>query len=268
MKHAYCLVTLFVSFTPVSLSIILQTPPPEHAWQSLFDGRSLTDWRGFRAGKPPSSWEVHNGTIHRKPGVKEDDGGDLCSVRQFQDFELDFEWKISKGGNSGVKYLVQEGRPASWERASYAYAAGELRKRKDEEARKELRKLTVARFWRFPIGFEYQIVDPEHPDSRKSEKRVTAALYDILAPTNARPVRGGFNNSRIAVQSGRIQHWLNGVKVLEFRQDSPEIRQAYKNSKFRDIKGFGLIRRGHICIQDHGDEVWFRSIRIRSFPQI
>jgi len=232
-------------------------------WQSLFDGHSLAGWRGFKSKVRPLSWEVRDGAIHRRPGVKEDDGGDLCTERQFQDFELELEWKIAQGGNSGVKYLIREDRPRSWERASFAYAARELRKRKDAAARKELSELTVSKFRRFPIGFEYQIVDPKHPDSRTSSKHIASALYDLLAPQGVPPLREGFNQTTIVVHNATVQHWLNGVKVLEFRQDSPELREAIRNSKFRDMPGFGRFRRGHICLQDHGDEVWFRAIRIR-----
>jgi hypothetical protein len=235
----------------------------EKEWRTLFDGHSLAGWRGFKSKVAPASWELTEGAIHRKPGVPEDEGGDLCSEQVFQNFELEFTWRIAKGGNSGVKYLIREDRPTSWERASYDYSARELRKRNDATAQKELGELSIEKFRRFPIGFEYQIVDPAHPDSRASSKRVTSALYDLLAPPESPPLSDDFNRSAIVVHDATVQHWLNGVKVLEFNLDGTELKEAISRSKFRDMPGFGRPRPGHICLQDHGDEVWFRTVRIR-----
>jgi hypothetical protein len=211
-------------------------------WRLLFDGTTLTGWRGFHSdqtpGNPiPAGWMAEGGALRKTAGrgTPERPGGDLITVDQFGSFELAIEWKISKGGNSGIKYLVSESLPPTGRGA---------------------------------ISFEYQVLDDEnHPDAKMgiAGNRTSGALYDLIPPGSAKKVRpvGEFNQTRIIVRGDKIEHWLNGAKVVEFDRSSEEYRKHLAESKFKTTKGFGEARRGHILLQDHGDEVWYRNIKIR-----
>ena len=196
-------------------------------WQLLFDGETTAGWRSIKApGFPAEGWEVSGGTLHHTRG-----GGDLVTERSFGDFELEFEWKVSPGANSGVKYLVSE---------ADAGAA---------------------------FGPEYQVLDDErHSDAERATHRA-AALYDLL-PAEGKllaPV-GEFNQGRIVSREGRIEHWLNGVRVVDVDTASDQFAAAHAASKYKGSPGFARGHRGRIALQDHGDEVWFRSLRIRELP--
>lgn len=216
-------------------------------WLLLFDGRSLEGWRGLgRSGPPEGAWMVQDGCLARRPEGDElqpENVGpapwcDLISVRTFEDFDLHFDWKIGPGGNSGVKYNVSE------------------------EISLKLQPPGAA------LGFEYQILDDERdPDAAARPCWAAAALYDLVAPRGktVRPV-GEFNTARVVIRGNRGEHWLNGVKVLEFDLGTAEMRRRLAESKYRDISGFGRRRRGHISLQDHGHAVWFCNIRIRELP--
>jgi hypothetical protein len=203
------------------------TSPP--GWQSLFDGKTTNGWHSPRThGFPQKGWIVESdGSLHH---LAKGGGGDLISDRQFTDFELEWDWKIAPGGNSGVKYLVLETRPQV-------------------------------------IGHEYQLIDNSaNPDGQRGPKWQTAAFYDVLPAHDARPKPPGeWNQSRVLVQGNHVEHWLNGVKVLEYELGSPEVLAAVATSKFKDVKdpGFGMKFTGRLLLQDHGDEVWFRNLRVR-----
>ena len=226
-------------------------------WRLLFDGATLTGWRGFHSGQIPagqipagqspsgqipsgqipSGWMAEGGLLRKAPGrgTPERPGGDLITIDQFGSFELAIEWKISKGGNSGIKYLVSESLPPTGRGA---------------------------------ISFEYQVLDDEnHPDAKMgiAGNRTSGALYDLIPPGSVKKVRpvGEFNQTRIVVRGDKIEHWLNGAKVVEFDRSSEEYRKHLAESKFKTTKGFGEARQGHILLQDHGDEVWYRNIKIR-----
>jgi hypothetical protein len=206
-------------------------------WKLLFDGKTLSGWRGFHRQHPPLGWIVEDGCIKKVKGKGElgQAGGDLITVEQFDNFELQLEWKISPGGNSGIKYFVSEELPKT------GYSG---------------------------ISFEMQILDDEHhPDAKMgiAGNRTAGALYDLIAPSKEKKLRpvGEFNQVRIVAKGNQIEHWLNGIKVLEFERGSEGFKAVIAKSKFKDTKGFGEAAKGHILLQDHGDEVWFRNIKIR-----
>ena len=195
-------------------------------WKLLFDGTSTRGWRAIKkTAFPADRWVVEDGWLH----CLGKGGGDIITEEQFEEFELTWEWKLATGGNSGLKYFILESRGA--------------------------------------IGHEYQIIDDErHPDGPKAEgKRVTAAFYDVLKPQVKTPTKnpGEINHSRILVKGNRVEHWLNGTKVLEYELGSEAVKQAVAQSKFKDTKPFGERVKGHLLLQDHNDKVWFRNIRIR-----
>lgn len=201
-------------------------------WITLFDGTSTDQWRGYQ--KPDMTglrWTVKDGCLGLPPAEGADTRGsrDIITKQQFDDFDLQWEWKISKGGNSGVKYFVTENRPSA-------------------------------------IGHEYQIIDDNgHPDAKMRDGlRQTGAFYDVLKATGVRtkPV-GEFNQSRVLVHGNHVEHWLNGTKILEYELDTDALRKAIADSKFKDIEGFDKHTRGHILLQDHGDAVCYRNVKIR-----
>jgi len=207
------------------------TPAEKSAgWTLLFDGRTLDGWRGYK--KPDASglrWKVEDGALtlpaETAPGTK---AGDIISKDTFEQFELVFDWRVSPGGNSGVKYFVLEDQNSA-------------------------------------IGHEYQVIDDaHHADAKIGAHRQTAALYDVL-PAADRPVKpaGEWNTTRIVVRGQNGEHWLNGKKVLQYELNSPALNAAIEKSKFKGIERFGKRQNGHILLQDHSDQVWFRNIKIR-----
>jgi hypothetical protein len=209
--------------------------PAERAagWRLLFDGTSLAGWRGYRKADPAGTrWKVTDGALC----IPHDDGSDTLGQRdivssdEFDTFDLDFEWKVGPGSNSGLKYFVTENRDAA-------------------------------------IGHEYQIIDDErHEDAKVAGgERQTASFYDVKAASShpTRPI-GEWNRSRVLVTGNHVEHWLNGVKVLEYELGSPAMAAAVADSKFKGIAGFGTRVKGHILLQDHGEAVCFRNVKIRA----
>lgn len=233
MKHA-SLVVVLAPLALLAAGLQARTaPPPEPAWVSLFDGKSLQGWRGYR--KPDTAgtrWSVEEGTITLAPkGGAVAGSGDIVTVDTFDRFELSWEWKVAPGGNSGVKYYVLEDSSSA-------------------------------------IGHEYQIIDDErHADAKVSLERQTASFYDVLPPANRtlRPA-GEWNTSRVVANGAGVEHHLNGGRVLTYQLGSPALRAAILDSKFKDVGRFGTLQQGHILLQDHGDRVWYRNIRIRRLP--
>lgn len=215
------------------------------AWRSLFDGVSFAGWRGVgRDTIPTAHWVVEDGTIRKLasgqvPTVADGqplEGGDIMTVETFRDFELAFEWKVSPGANSGIKYNVSEAMSTA---AEPRYAA---------------------------LGFEYQVLDDDlHPDAANGPNRQAGALYDMIGPDAGKVLRpvGEFNEGRIVFRHGHGEHWLNGMKVLEYDVASPRFNDLLAASKYAPIPDFAALRAGHIVLQDHGDDVWYRNLRIR-----
>jgi hypothetical protein len=219
-------------------------------WRLLFDGRSLTGWRGLgRDTVPTAHWVVVDGTIKKiasgnVPRIADGrplNGGDLMTVDAFGDFEFSWEWKVTPGANSGVKYNVSE-----------AISTGQGARGASAPNHSAL-------------GFEYQILDDDRHEDGKLPSHRTAALYDMIAPAPADRVRpvGEWNRSTVIFRGNHGEHWLNGVKIVEFDLGTARMDSLLAKSKYRSIAGFADRRKGHIVLQDHGDEVYFRSIKVR-----
>lgn len=200
-------------------------------WELLFDGTTLSGWRGYRRETPPETgWEIKDGTLRTVARVR---GGELITARKFTDFELAWEWRMAEGGNNGVKYFVTEDRP------------------------------------RAP-GHEYQLLDDaRHPDGRVGPHRQTAAFYDVLPPAADKPAAppGQWNRSRIVVRGKRVEHWLNDRNVLTYELGSPETKTGLARSKFATEPAFGDKIAGHIMLTYHADECWFRNIKVRALSE-
>jgi hypothetical protein len=214
-------------------------------WRLLFDGTTFNGWRGIgRDHVPVGLWviedglirKVNTGNIKNLPDGRPVEGGDLMTTETFDNFELTFEWKINKAGNSGLKYNVSE-----------------------EMAEKNGSKYSA-------LGFEYQLLDDGDTTYKGKLKpsQYSGSLYDLIPSKNVvlKPI-GEFNSSRILVNGNHAEHWLNGNKVVEYEFGSKELDEAYKVSKFNKIVGFTDKRKAHIVLQNHNDESWFRNIKIR-----
>jgi hypothetical protein len=208
-------------------------------WKLLFDGKTTNGWRGFHADAfPAQGWVVEDGAIKRIATVKTPGaGGDIITAGEYGNFELALDWKLTAGGNSGLKYLIVE-PPGGKGRSG--------------------------------VGYEMQILDDErHPDAKAgvNGNRTAGALYDLIAPSThaARPI-GEWNEARLIVKGRHVEHWLNGQRIVQFEIGSPEMKVLIAKSKYKDIQGFGDATRGHILLQDHGDEVSFRNLKIRDLP--
>ncbi|GAB3999603.1 DUF1080 domain-containing protein [Spirosoma daeguense] len=229
--------TLTLNVTPVNARINPihepQTVAKKGPWQTLFDGKTLTGWHNYlKAGQPVSEkWTVDNGAIHLTAGG----AGDLVTDKEFGDLELEIEWKISEGGNSGIIYHVHE---------DPKYKAT------------------------YQTGPEMQVLDNEkHPDAKNGRdgNRTAGALYDLqkpITPNAAKPV-GEWNKARLVIKNGRAEQFLNGKKIADYPTSGPEWDKMVSESKFKGWEGFGKYSTGRIALQDHGNKVWYRNIRVR-----
>ncbi|MEN8124578.1 MAG: DUF1080 domain-containing protein [Bacteroidota bacterium] len=210
----------------------------DDGWILLFDGKTSNGWRGYKLDHFPTGWQVVDGTIYMigsgrgEAGSKE--GGDIIYDKQFQNFTLSLEWKISEGGNSGIFYLGEEKLDYIWKTAP-----------------------------------EMQILDNEkHPDAKlgKDGNRQAGSLYDLIPakPQNAKPA-GEWNKIELTVYKGTVVHKQNGEIVLEYHLWTPEWNELVAGSKFPSLNAdwADVATKGYFGLQDHGDDVWFRNIKIK-----
>jgi hypothetical protein len=215
-----------------------------HGWRLLWDGKTSNGWRSARSNDfPATGWAMKDGVLTVQPssGGESTGGGDIVTREQFSSFELKLEFKITEGANSGVKYFVQP---------DLNQGVGSA------------------------IGCEFQILDDaKHPDAKLGVKgnRTLGSLYDLIPAANLNvPSRnkefrgiGEWNQARIVVRGNHVEHWLNGFKTLEYERNTPMFNALVAYSKYKDWPNFGNWPQGHILLQDHGNEVSFRSVKLR-----
>ncbi|PYR90216.1 MAG: DUF1080 domain-containing protein [Acidobacteria bacterium] len=212
----------------VALGVMNMASPREApgTWRSLFDGKTTAGWRGFLSKQMPDGWKVVDGALTRV-----DKAGDIVTLDEFADFELTLDWKIAKGANSGIFYRVVENQ-------------------EDES------------MWM--VAPEYQLIDDKGYPQKLKDTQYTGANYDLQPPARhvSKPA-GEWNATRIIADGKHVEHWLNGVKLVEYEIGSPAWEQLVAKSKFKDHPRYARAPRGRIGIQDHGDWAAFRNIKIR-----
>ncbi len=198
-------------------------------WVLLFDGKSSSGWTTV-SGKPvPGGWEVSNGSITAKKGGK---GGDIITVTEYSDFDLSLDYNIEPACNSGVKYFFTK------------YEKGGN------------------------LGMEYQILDDKLAEDNKKDNHLSGSFYDVLPPLESKKrVKdpGQWNTIRVVAKGKNVEHWMNGIKILEYERGSKVYKDAVALSKFSKASpAFGMVEKGHILLQEHGGLVSFRNIKIKS----
>jgi uncharacterized protein len=219
-------------------------------WELLWDGKTTEGWRSARSENFPSEgWAIKDGvlTVHENGGEESAKGGDIITRKRYANFELTADFKITPGCNSGIKIFVQPDLSPIDKKTGKPTAVGSA------------------------IGMEFQILDDQiHPDAKlgRDGDRTMGALYDLISPSKDKKVMpmGEWNHARILSRGKHVEFWLNGVKTVEFERGSPEFRAAVAASKYHNIPNFGEWEDGHILLQEHGSEVSFRNVKIRSLP--
>lgn len=228
-----CSITLLLTLTNCMSNAqnTLTAEEKKDGWRLLFDGESADQWRSYGAEEfPRQGWEISDGSLTVLSGGG---GGDIITKKKYGNFILKLEWKVEKGGNSGIFYRALE-QPKE------------------------------AIYWSAP---EMQVLDNvNHPDANKGKNgnRKAGSLYDLIPakPQNAKPY-GEWNSVKIVADGSYIEHWQNGEKVVEYQLWTPEWYEMLRSSKFKDHPSFGDMHSGHIGLQDHGNTVQFRNIKIK-----
>ncbi|MFW6039861.1 MAG: 3-keto-disaccharide hydrolase [Gemmatimonadota bacterium] len=196
----------------------------EAGWRLLFDGESLAGWRGYETEMPPDGWRAEEGTLYRYGS-----GGDLVTVDRFSDFELALEWRVEEGGNSGIFYRAAPGSEHIFHSAP-----------------------------------EFQVLDDAGHADGENPLTSAGSVYAIYpAPRGVVRPAGEWNEVRIVARGNHVEHWMNGEKIVEYEFGSDDWEARVADSKFADVEEYGAASEGHIGLQDHGDPVWFRNVKLR-----
>ena len=206
-------------------------------WKLLWDGKTTNGWRGAKLdGFPEKGWKIEDGflKVMKSDGGESTNGGDIVTTRPYKNFVLKVDFKITEGANSGIKYFVDT----------------ELNKGQGSA-----------------IGCEFQILDDaKHPDAKLgvNGNRTLGSLYDLIPAPKDKPFRKGFfNTAMVVVKDNHVEHWLNGIKIVEYERNNQMWEALVDFSKYKDWPNFGNAEEGLILLQDHGDEVWFQNVKIK-----
>ena len=221
---------LLLGLLSITLACSHDSAQPEHpqeaAWVSLFDGQTTSGWRGFKRDDAPAGWQAVDGALTRVA-----EGGDLITEETLANFELELEWRISEGGNSGIFFRLTEDHDATY------FTAPEMQ-----------------------VLDDAVLGEGEEVHSAGANYALHAPVGKTLAPV------GEWNQVRLVVDGAHVEHWLNGTKVVEYELWSDDWKALVAASKFSQWPSYGLNRSGHIGVQDHGNEVAYRNIRVRRLP--
>ncbi len=237
MKNCFFILVILTSFKflNVSAQSDLTAQEQNEGWQLLFDGKTTSGWRNYGSNKMGEAWKVKDGVLYLDTSKKDDwqthGGGDIITEKEYENFELSLEWKIEACGNSGIMFNVVESKDNQ-----YAwYSAPEV-----------------------------QVLDNAcHPDAKIIKHRA-GDLYDLIScSTETVKPAGEWNQVRINSNKGNLELWLNGVKVVQTQMHTAAWDALVKGSKFKDMRAFGKASKGHIALQDHGNGVWFKNMKIK-----
>lgn len=216
---------------------VLTGQEKNEGWELLWDGKTTNGWRGAKLQNfPEKGWNIIGNelVVEKAKGKESGNGGDIVTIKTYKNFELVADFRITEGANSGIKYFVDP----------------ELNKGEGSA-----------------IGCEFQILDDnKHPDAKLGRKgnRTVGSLYDLVPACQEKPFKKNeFNTARIVVKGNHIEHWLNGMLVVEYNRNDQMWRALVAGSKYADWPAFGEAEEGHILLQDHGDEVHFKNIKIK-----
>ena len=201
-------------------------------WVSLFDGQTLNGWHGYNKTTKVDNWIIEDSALVCLGAAEWDTGGDLVSDKEYANFELEWDWKIEKGGNSGLMYHVVE----------------------DPKYKGP-----------YETGPEYQMIDDAGWPGKLEDWQKTGADYAMNVANDKKKVNpvGEWNNSRIVFNEGHVEHWLNGEKIVEFQAWTDEWNKEKTTGKWKDYPDYGSAKSGKIALQDHGNKAYFKNIRIR-----
>ncbi len=242
IKNTFCLTLILwaTQLIPVYAQVSdnqLSAAEKKEGWILLFDGKTSKGWRGaHKSSFPETGWEINNGEISVLPsgGKEAAHGGDIVTEGEYKNFDLKFDFKLTEAANSGVKYFITE---------------------------KYLSQGSA-------IGLEFQILDDaKHPDAKNGRdgNRTVGSLYDLITAKDKHPKPiGEWNQGRIISKGKHVEHWLNGEKIVSYERGSEEFKKLVAISKYKDYEGFGDWEKGHILLQDHGDKVSFKNIKVKT----
>lgn len=219
-----------IAFLMIACNSSRKTTKTDPGYSSLFDGKTLNGWRTYQ-NKPADSWSVKDGVLYCAGSKtdKSDRRADLITTDTYENFDLQMDWKIAPQGNSGILYMVTEQYPTS-----------------------------------YLSGPEYQVIDDVNfPEKLEGWQKVAANYAMHTAPTAHPKPAGEWNHARIVVDHGHVQHWLNGEKVVEYDLWTDDWKKRKAEGKWKDAPGYGMSKSGHIALQDHGSEAWFKNIEIK-----
>jgi hypothetical protein len=206
----------------------LSAQQKKQGWKLLFDGTTTKGWRHYKNNEA-DSWSIANGELFCKAAGITKKRSDLITIDQYENYELEIDWKIAPKENSGIIYMVTEENEHSFE-----------------------------------SGPEYQLIDDKGYPAELTDKQLSGANYDMNAPaTKVVKPAGEYNHTKIVINQGHVEHWLNGTKVVDYQLWTPEWEQLKAISKWKDVKAYGMSKKGHIALQDHGGGVYFKNIKLR-----